>query len=118
MNSMYTILKQAKPIANIATVRRHRRQLNNIRSEMFKLLKYIREQIEEDKLHTHWIAVEDSLPKVDEFYFVWVPEWEGYGNEAHGDIAWWDGSHWSDGNFPSIEDGAYVSHWAHITEPR
>ncbi len=118
MNSMYTTLKQARLIADLATAPIHSGQLAHICNKISKLLEYIEEQIEENRLYMHWIAVQDSLPDVDEFYFVWVPEWKGYGNEAHGDIAYWDGSHWSDGNFPSVEDGAYVSHWAHITEPR
>ncbi len=65
-----------------------------------------------------WIEFsEHSLPKPDDYYFVWIPEWEGYGNEAHGDTCFWDGKCWQFGNFPSVEDGAPVSHWATIEPP-
>jgi hypothetical protein len=62
-----------------------------------------------------WVSSDDKLPENCGFYFVWVPEWED--NIAHGDIAYWNGSKWSDGNFPSIDDGAPVSHWMRI-EPQ
>jgi len=64
------------------------------------------------------IEAEKKSPPENEFYFVWIPEWDGYGNVAHGDVAFWDGAYWSEGNFPSIEDGAPVSHWAYITDPQ
>ena len=60
-----------------------------------------------------WISVEDRLPDTDDYYLVWVPEWDEYGNVAHPDICWWSKSAqaWNYGYFASVEDGAPVSHW-------
>lgn len=65
-----------------------------------------------------WVSCGERLPpKKDAYYFVWVPEWDGYGNIAHADMCWWDGHHFSLGCLPSVEDGAFVSHWAEIVDP-
>ena len=65
-----------------------------------------------------WVNVaERRPPKKNRYYFVWVPEWEGYGNVAHADMCWWNGSGWSMGCLASVEDGAFVSHWMEIVPP-
>lgn len=65
-----------------------------------------------------WVSAEDRPPPEPGHYLVWVPEWSGYGNVAHADICWWSGRAWELGAFPSVEDGAPVSHWAVIGPPR
>ena len=66
-----------------------------------------------------WISMSEATPPEAGYYFVWVPIWDGYGNDGHADICFWNDKSQSfeDGHFPSVEDGAPVSHWRLILEP-
>lgn len=64
-----------------------------------------------------WADMTLKEPPEPGHYLVWVPVWEGYGNVAHADVCWWSGQAWELGAFPSVEDGAPVSHWAVIGPP-
>lgn len=57
------------------------------------------------------IPLTDHQPKAKGYYLVWVPTWEGYDNKPHYDYCYWDGEAFSDGVFPSVDDGAPVTHW-------
>lgn len=67
----------------------------------------------------NWISCEDRLPTEEKYYLVWIPEWEGYGNAAGPDLAFFEDGEWAGLNaFPFVEDGAPISHWCEIEPPQ
>ena len=64
-----------------------------------------------------WIPIEQQEPSEEDWYLIFFPKNEDYGNVDYIDMCYWNGKYFEGGALAFQEDGLEYTHWMPLPEP-